>query len=48
MAIRSLLVDAGVAAALIEATSHGETDLLIKTADEVFEPRNRRVEVTVR
>ena len=48
IAIRSLLVDAGVAAALIEATSHGETDLLIKTADEVFEPRNRRVEVTVR
>ena len=29
-------------------TSHGEADLLVKTADEVSEPRNRRVEITVR
>ncbi|MEQ1636179.1 MAG: OmpA family protein [Methylococcales bacterium] len=29
-------------------TSHGEKNLLIKTADEVSEPKNRRVEVTVR
>ena len=28
--------------------SHGEADLLVKTADEVLEPRNRRVEITVR
>lgn len=47
-AIRSVLVDAGVDAAVIEVTSHGETDLLVKTADEVFEPRNRRVEITIR
>ena len=47
-AIRSRLVAAQVAASLIEATSHGEADLLVKTADEVLEPRNRRVEITVR
>ena len=47
-AIRSALIDAGVDAALIEATSHGEADLLVKTADEVSEPRNRRVDITVR
>lgn len=47
-AIRSGLVDAGVEAAVIEVTSHGETDLLVKTADEVLEPRNRRVEITIR
>ena len=47
-AIRARLVAAQVAPSLIEATSHGEADLLIKTADEVLEPRNRRVEITVR
>jgi outer membrane protein OmpA-like peptidoglycan-associated protein len=48
VSIRVRLVDAGVAPALIEVTSHGESDLLVKTADEVPEPRNRRVEITVR
>ena len=47
-AIRDRLIEAGVGASLIEATSHGEADPLIKTADEVLEPRNRRVEITVR
>jgi len=47
-AIRALLVAAGVDAAVIEAISHGEADLLVKTADEVLEPRNRRVEITVK
>lgn len=28
--------------------SHGESNLLVPTADEVVEPRNRRVEVTLR
>jgi outer membrane protein OmpA-like peptidoglycan-associated protein len=46
--IRTRLVDAGVDASVIEVSSHGEADLLIKTADEVLEPRNRRVEITVR
>jgi outer membrane protein OmpA-like peptidoglycan-associated protein len=47
-AIRTLLIQAGIGAAVIEVSSHGEADLLIKTADQVFEPRNRRVEITVR
>jgi outer membrane protein OmpA-like peptidoglycan-associated protein len=47
-AIRTLLVQAGVRADLIEVTSHGEADLLVKTGDNVLEPRNRRVEITVR
>lgn len=46
--IRGRLIEAGISAPLIEATSHGEADPLIKTADEVLEPRNRRVEITVR
>jgi outer membrane protein OmpA-like peptidoglycan-associated protein len=47
-AIRVLLIAAGIDAAVIEAISHGEADLLVKTADEVLEPRNRRVEITVK
>jgi outer membrane protein OmpA-like peptidoglycan-associated protein len=47
-AIRNLLVAAGVSANVIEVTSHGEADLLVKTADGVLEPRNRRVEITIR
>ena len=48
MAVRAILVQAGLAPALIDATSHGEADLLVKTRDNVPEPRNRRVEITVR
>jgi outer membrane protein OmpA-like peptidoglycan-associated protein len=47
-AIRGRLVEAGIDASLIEVSSHGESDLLVKTADGVAEPRNRRVEITVR
>lgn len=47
-AVRSLLVDAGLMLSTIEVRSHGEAELLVPTADNVFEPRNRRVEVTVR
>lgn len=32
----------------VAVTSHGEKNLLIKTGDETAEPRNRRVEVTIR
>jgi len=32
----------------ITVTSHGEGNPLIKTADNVSEPRNRRVEVVIR
>jgi outer membrane protein OmpA-like peptidoglycan-associated protein len=47
-AVRMLLVDAGLKAAAVAVTSHGEGALLVRTADGVFEPRNRRVEITVR
>ncbi len=46
--IKDKLVFLGIDAALIEVTSHGEGNPLIKTADNVSEPRNRRVEVTVK
>jgi outer membrane protein OmpA-like peptidoglycan-associated protein len=46
--VRDLLVRAGLNASFIEVTSHGEADLLIQTADETLEPRNRRVEIAVR
>jgi outer membrane protein OmpA-like peptidoglycan-associated protein len=32
----------------VAVESHGEGALLVRTADGVFEPRNRRVEITVR
>jgi outer membrane protein OmpA-like peptidoglycan-associated protein len=48
MTVRALLVDAGLDPALIEASSLGETDLLVKTPDDTPEPRNRRVDITVR
>jgi outer membrane protein OmpA-like peptidoglycan-associated protein len=47
-AVRSLLIDAGLSAAAIDASSHGELELLVPTANDTFEPRNRRVEITVR
>jgi outer membrane protein OmpA-like peptidoglycan-associated protein len=46
--IRKQLVDIGLDPTLIETVSHGEADLLIKTPDDVPEPRNRRVEISVR
>ena len=46
--VRLLLVDAGLPAASVAVRSHGEGALLVRTADGVFEARNRRVEITVR
>ena len=48
LAVRQLLADRGVVVEQIETASHGEGNPLIKTADGVAEPRNRRVEVIVR
>jgi outer membrane protein OmpA-like peptidoglycan-associated protein len=48
VAVRAYLVQAGLDASTVEVTSHGETDLLVKTPDETPEPRNRRVEIAVR
>jgi len=46
--VRTRLVDAGVDRAAIIVTSHGEATPLVPTADNVNEPKNRRVEITVR
>jgi outer membrane protein OmpA-like peptidoglycan-associated protein len=46
--VRALLVQAGLDPSAVEVTSHGEAVLLVKTADETYEPRNRRVEITIR
>jgi outer membrane protein OmpA-like peptidoglycan-associated protein len=46
--VRDLLVAAGFDGSTIDVTSHGEADLMIRTSDETPEPRNRRVEITVR
>lgn len=46
--VADLLKSLKAAPAVIEIHSHGESNLLIKTGDETYEPRNRRVEVTVR
>ncbi|WP_305046954.1 OmpA family protein [Geoalkalibacter sp.] len=47
-AIADRLVAAGIAEDFLEIASHGEKNPLIPTADEVLEPRNRRVEIVVR
>ena len=46
--VRAILVARGADPAIIQVTSHGEENPLVPTEDEVPEPRNRRVEVTVR
>jgi outer membrane protein OmpA-like peptidoglycan-associated protein len=46
--VRDLLTGAGLEASLVDVASHGESNLLEPTADNVEHPRNRRVEVTVR
>jgi outer membrane protein OmpA-like peptidoglycan-associated protein len=46
--VRTTLVQVGLDPATVEARSHGESDLLVKTPDETPEPRNRRVEISVR
>ncbi|HEX9024361.1 MAG TPA: OmpA family protein [Geobacteraceae bacterium] len=46
--VTALLKSLGAAPVTIETYSHGKGDLLVKTADQVSDPRNRRVEVTIR
>ena len=46
--VRTILTGAGLSSATVDVTSHGEGDLLVKTRDNTPEPRNRRVEITVR
>lgn len=46
--LRDLLIESGVPAAKLEAVGRGERDPLVPTDDEVDEPKNRRVEISVR
>jgi len=46
--IKNILVSDGVDPSGIEVVSHGEDNPSIETEDNVAEPRNRRVEITVR
>jgi len=48
VAVRELLVASGLDAATVEATSLGESFLLIQTPNDTPEPRNRRVEIAVK
>jgi outer membrane protein OmpA-like peptidoglycan-associated protein len=48
LAVSALLTAKGVAPSLIDTASHGKDNPLVPTGDQVPEPRNRRVEVTVR
>ena len=48
LAVGALLVAEGIDPGALEITSHGEANPLVPTGDNVSEPRNRRVEVTVR
>ena len=47
-AVASYLIAEGVDPSILAIDSHGEDNPLISTGDGVSEPRNRRVEVTVR
>ncbi len=46
--VRDAIIAVGVDPAHILVSSHGEANPLVPTADGVSEPKNRRVEVTVR
>jgi outer membrane protein OmpA-like peptidoglycan-associated protein len=47
-AVACLLAATGVDRSVLDVTSHGKDNPLVPTGDQVSEPRNRRVEVTVR
>jgi len=47
-AVAGLLAAEGVDPSILDISSHGKDNPLIPTGDQVPEPRNRRVEVTVR
>ena len=46
--VAQLLVSKGASESRIEAVGRGKRELLVPTADEVNEPKNRRVEILVR
>lgn len=46
-AVRNLLIAAGLDSSIVDATSLGEADPVVRTANGQPEPRNRRVEIVV-
>jgi len=46
--VASILTGKGIDPSVLEITSHGKDNPLVPTGDQVTEPRNRRVEITVR
>ncbi len=46
--IRDALINRGIASSDVVATGRGKRELLVPTADNVDEPRNRRVEIVIR
>ena len=46
-AVRNLLTAAGLDRSIVDVTSLGETDPVVRTANGQAEPRNRRVEIVV-
>lgn len=46
--VRASILGLGLPADRVQATGRGEREPLVATEDEVAEPRNRRVEITVR
>ena len=48
VSIKNIFVSRGVDSSAVEVVSQGEDNPLIETEDNVPEPRNRRVEITIR
>lgn len=46
--IANMLREKGMQPASLSIESHGESNLLVQTPDETSEPKNRRVEITIR
>lgn len=47
-AVAAILAGKGIDSTILDITSHGKDNPLVPTRDQVSEPRNRRVEITVR
>jgi outer membrane protein OmpA-like peptidoglycan-associated protein len=47
-AVATILLGRGIDPSVLDITSHGKNNPLVPTGDQVSEPRNRRVEITVR
>jgi outer membrane protein OmpA-like peptidoglycan-associated protein len=47
-AVASILLGKGIDPSVLDITSHGKDNPLVPTRDQVSEPRNRRVEITIR